>query len=640
MSWQLVSLLLLGLVLLAGFLWYERERPPARVLSLVAALAALAVVGRLAFAAIPNVKPTTDIVLFAGYALGAAPGFAVGAVAAIASNVFLSQGPWTAWQMVGWGAVGVAGAALGRVARGREPGRLTLALACGLAGLAFGAWMDVYQWTLAARQDLASYVAVSGSSLPYNLAHAIGNVVFSLLLGPPFVRALRRYRRRFQVRWEPAAGVAGSALAVLVLATGAGMGSAAAGRADAAAPPTAAAARASAGTRAARYLRRAQNRNGGFGAARGQSSSQLYTGWAALGLASARRNPRDVHRRHGRAISTYLRRRGHSLGGIGGLERTVLVLRAAGLSPRAFAGRNLVKELLARRRADGSWSRNVGWTAFGILALKAARNSSTGSSANWLAHAQNGDGGFGYTASASSDADDTGAALQALAAAGRRTSQTAVQAAAYLRHVQNGDGGFAQMPGGGSNSQSTAWAAQGLVAVRSGAPLDRALRYLRRRQRHDGAIRYSSASSQTPVWVTAQALAALRRKAFPLRTVPRRHRHASVAASASGGGGKGGHSGAAARRGGSAAAGSGDPAARARAAARHALTRVGPEPAGSGVRRVAAAAKGQDGPSPLLVALLAAAALALLFLGRRYLPARWTGRGRGWPWSSRTASGR
>ena len=34
--------------------------------SLVAALSALAVVGRLAFAAIPDVKPTTDIVLFAG----------------------------------------------------------------------------------------------------------------------------------------------------------------------------------------------------------------------------------------------------------------------------------------------------------------------------------------------------------------------------------------------------------------------------------------------------------------------------------------------------------------------------------------------------------------------------------------------
>ena len=66
MTWQASSLVVLSLVLLGGFLWYEQRRPPAKVIALVAALVALAVVGRLAFAAIPNVKPTTDIVLFAG----------------------------------------------------------------------------------------------------------------------------------------------------------------------------------------------------------------------------------------------------------------------------------------------------------------------------------------------------------------------------------------------------------------------------------------------------------------------------------------------------------------------------------------------------------------------------------------------
>ena len=184
MSWQASSLALLGLALAAGFAWYEREKPPARVLAVVAALAALAVVGRLAFAAFPNVKPTTDIVLFAGYALGAVPGFAVGAVTAIVSNIFLSQGPWTVWQMAGWGAVGVGGAVLAKVLRGREPNRFMLAAVCGLAGLLFGAWMDIYQWTFAARQDLDTYIAVAGTSLPYNVAHAVGNVVFCLLLGP------------------------------------------------------------------------------------------------------------------------------------------------------------------------------------------------------------------------------------------------------------------------------------------------------------------------------------------------------------------------------------------------------------------------------------------------------------------------
>ena len=81
---------------------------------------------------------------------------------------------------------------------------MPLAIACGIAGLAFGALLDLYQTTLAARQDLPTYLAVSGTSLPYNLAHAIGNVVFCLLIGPAFIRALRRYRRRFEVRWRPA----------------------------------------------------------------------------------------------------------------------------------------------------------------------------------------------------------------------------------------------------------------------------------------------------------------------------------------------------------------------------------------------------------------------------------------------------
>ncbi|MBA2342431.1 MAG: pyridoxamine 5'-phosphate oxidase family protein, partial [Thermoleophilaceae bacterium] len=56
-----------------------------------------------------------------------------------------------------------------------------------------------------------------------------------------------------------------------------------------------------------------------------------------------------------------------------------------------------------------------------------------------------------------------------------------------------------------------------------------AIDYLRSLQQSNGAIRYSRFSSQTPVWVTAQALTALRRKPFPLATVPRRRRAGSSA---------------------------------------------------------------------------------------------------------------
>ncbi|MET0809552.1 MAG: prenyltransferase/squalene oxidase repeat-containing protein [Thermoleophilaceae bacterium] len=537
MSWQAASLALLAVALACGFGWYERERPPARVIAVVAALAALAVVGRLAFAAFPNVKPTTDIVLFAGFALGAVPGFAVGAVTAIVSNIFLSQGPWTVWQMAGWGAVGIAGAVLARTMRGREPNRFVLAGVCGLAGLAFGAWMDVYQWTLAARQDLDTYLAVAGTSLPYNIAHAVGNVVFCLLIGPAFLRALTRYRRRLEVRWErsPAPVVLGVvAVALLLLVPAAAI----------AATPA---------ERAASYLAKAQNKDGGFGTTPGAGSSPLYTGWAGLGLGSAGRNPQDVRRPKGRSLARYVLRRAGSITDIGEIERTALVAHVAGLSPRSFGGRNLIDEIQGRRRHDGSISGFVSYTAFGIMALRAGGAPAGGSTIRWLVQSQNSDGGFGVARSSASDADMTGAALQALATVGRRGGATAKRAATWLVNNQNGDGGFGQFKGRPSNAQSTAYAVQGLIAAGAGSgAVSRARGYLAGLQRGDGSIAYSSSSSQTPVWVTAQALMALQGKALPIATAPRSKKNRAKASAkptsggggvkAAGGGGKGGGS--------------------------------------------------------------------------------------------------
>ena len=102
MSWQVASFACSRSSSWAAFAWYERSRPPARLVGLVAALAALAVAGRV-LAPIPNVVATTDIALFTGYAIGGAPGFAVGALSALISNFWLGQGPWTPWQMAGWG---------------------------------------------------------------------------------------------------------------------------------------------------------------------------------------------------------------------------------------------------------------------------------------------------------------------------------------------------------------------------------------------------------------------------------------------------------------------------------------------------------------------------------------------------------
>ena len=180
-----------------------------------------------------------------------------------------------------------------------------------------------------------------------------------------------------------------------------------------------------------------------------------------------------------------------------------MVLAASGLSPRRFGGRDLVAELTRRRRADGSWQGNVAFTAFGVFALRAGgirpRSAAIQTAASYLERAQNGDGGFGYVAKASSDVDDTGAALQALRAAGRSVGSSATRkGVGYLVAAQNGDGGLGQMEGRSSNAQSTAWAVQGLVAAGVGPEglLANPIRYLTSLQRRDGHIAYSRGSDQ------------------------------------------------------------------------------------------------------------------------------------------------
>ena len=208
MSWELASFLIIAGVVLGGFAWYERSRPPAQVVALVAALAALAIAGRIAFAAFPNVKPTTDIVIFAGYALGGAPGFAVGALAALVSNFWFGQGPWTPWQMAGWGLCGVLGAAL--ALGGRNTNRFVLAAVCGLAGVAYGALLNFsLMATYGGELSLERFGVLEGRAIPFDAAHAAANVVFGLIAGPAMLRMLVRFRERFE--WSRRDGVAGKA---------------------------------------------------------------------------------------------------------------------------------------------------------------------------------------------------------------------------------------------------------------------------------------------------------------------------------------------------------------------------------------------------------------------------------------------
>lgn len=255
---------------------------------------------------------------------------------------------------------------------------------------------------------------------------------------------------------------------------------------------------------AARYLEARQSAAGGF-AEPGAAPTPGLTAWAVLGLRAAGRPAPALTR-----ARNYLERAEDELTSATDVELTLVALAALGERPTELAAR--VRALV---RPSGAIGPTVNSTVWGVLALRAAGEPAPRASVHRLLRWQSRKGGWSWSTGAEPDSNDTAAAIQALSAAGVRGRPIA-RGLAFLRRFRNADGGYELTSGRGSDVQSTAWVIQALVAAGERVPAS-AFAYLARMRRRDGSYRYSAAYGATPVWVTAQALAALARKPLPIR---------------------------------------------------------------------------------------------------------------------------
>jgi hypothetical protein len=297
-----------------------------------------------------------------------------------------------------------------------------------------------------------------------------------------------------------------------------------------------------------RYLQEAQQANGGFGAA--GEPSQITSAWTAIALAAAGINPRSQRRPGGIDAFSYLvsgYREGIEdsecapIACTTTLERELMVVNASGTNPHDFGGVDLAAELLARARPNGAFPHipggqpGVNDTIFAVFALapiqEPAAEAAIGPAADWIESIQLPDGGWAWNAASTSDeVDMTGAAIQALIAAGRGRNDAVEEGISYLRDAQNADGGFPEFPGNPeSNVASTAWAVQGIWAVgenpedwRFGSEpqAKEPLGYMESMQQPDGHIRWKHSQDLNGIWMTAYCSVALGGHVWPIPEAP------------------------------------------------------------------------------------------------------------------------
>ena len=189
---MLVTLAVLCLSLLLFLCGFERRMVGVRRQVIVAVMVALSVVGRF----IPFFKPITALTTVTGMYLGGEAGFLVGALSAVLSNFFYGQGPWTPFQMLAWGLIGLLS---GWLAPWLKRSRLALMLFGLVSGVAFSAVMDLWTAISGDGFSLPVYAAALVTALPHTALYCISNVVFLGICARPFGKKLERVKQKYGV---------------------------------------------------------------------------------------------------------------------------------------------------------------------------------------------------------------------------------------------------------------------------------------------------------------------------------------------------------------------------------------------------------------------------------------------------------
>ena len=196
-GYYLTGTLMITELLLPFFLAFEERKPMARELAVIAVMCALAVAARVVIP-VPNFKAIYAIIMIAGISFGPETGFLVGAVSALSSNFFLTQGPYTPWQMMAYGAGGMLMGFLFQ--KGKLPRKPILMGIIGFFGILLfvGPLLDTCTVFLAPiSMNLKSILAIYISGFTVNISQGLSTFLVLFLLGNPMLEKLDRIKLKY-----------------------------------------------------------------------------------------------------------------------------------------------------------------------------------------------------------------------------------------------------------------------------------------------------------------------------------------------------------------------------------------------------------------------------------------------------------
>ncbi len=147
--------------------------------------------GRVILGPIPNVQPVTIGLLLVGATYGARKGIGIAILVTVLSNIFLGTGIWTLFQAGAWSVIAVGGAVFTNHFIVNEKLIIGRLMVFGFI-TAFIFDFLVSLSVLIADPTPSVFIAYLITGIPFDLLHAAGNMVISIILGPSMYSTLSR----------------------------------------------------------------------------------------------------------------------------------------------------------------------------------------------------------------------------------------------------------------------------------------------------------------------------------------------------------------------------------------------------------------------------------------------------------------